>query len=117
MNHCEGLKSVSVTNETKNKLLCCLEQVCSGKSDPEVRSSRGVHHAALYLSATPDLPSGSATAVWSLQATQTLNILLLHQSPKGTGTVKQTQQSYFGVCWFTVIPRYEPLWEVKSKQG
>jgi hypothetical protein len=32
MNHCKGLKSVTVTNETKNKLFCCLEQVCSGKS-------------------------------------------------------------------------------------
>jgi hypothetical protein len=32
MNNCEGLKSVTVTNEIKNKLLCCLEQVCSGES-------------------------------------------------------------------------------------
>ena len=85
--------------------------------DLEVRSSRRVHHAALCRSATPDLQLGSATTAWSLQATQTLHTLLLYQSPQGTGRVKQTQQSYSGVCWVTVKPRYEPLWEVKSKLG
>jgi hypothetical protein len=66
---------------------------------------------ALCRSATPDLQSVCATTSWSLQATQTLHTLLflLYQSPQGTGTVKQTQQSYFGVCWVTVKPRYEPL--------
>jgi len=85
--------------------------------DLEFRSSRRVHHVALRRSATADLRSGSATTAWSLQATETLHTSLLYQSPQGAGTVKQTQQSYFGVCWVTVTPRYEPLQEVKSKLG
>jgi hypothetical protein len=67
----------------------------------------------LDLTSNQDLP----LQVWSLKATNTLHSLLLYQPPQGIGTVKQTQQSYFGVCWFTVKPRYEPLQEGKSKYG